>query len=265
VPAVLRRALGRAGRRAAAASPAGLMRRPWAWRGARLLASADRSAEDRMIAYFWWNEERLRSSLLSPELRQSLGDFDVGDPLRASLRQIPAEGDPLNRLLYLETRHFLADHNLNYTDKVAMAAGVEVRVPLLDLELVAFAARLPARLKQRGTTGKYLFRRALEGTLPDEVIHRPKTGFTMPLRSWLRGRLRPLLEERLEPEALRRRGLFDPAAVRRLLDDNDAARVDGAYALLGVLCIESWCSMFLDGPAPASEAPYAPAMAAAAP
>jgi asparagine synthase (glutamine-hydrolysing) len=255
VPRPVRQAMGSVGRRLASSAPGGLMRRPVAWRAARLLASADRSPETRLIAYFWWADEQLRRQLLSADLREELSDYDFALPMRESLARIPNEREPLNRMLYLETRHFLGDHNLNYTDKVAMAAGVEVRVPLLDLDLVNFATRLPRRMKQRGSTGKYLFRRAMEGYLPHDVIWRPKTGFSMPLRSWMRGQLRPMLAERLSRERLERRGLFDPDAVQQLIADNDAGRVDGAYTLLALLCIEIWCDIFLDGAPAGSLAP----------
>jgi asparagine synthase (glutamine-hydrolysing) len=153
-------------------------------------------------------------------------------------------------MLYLESRFFLADHNLNYTDKMAMARGVEVRVPLLDPELVAFAGRLPLWLKQRGATGKWIFKRAMEPLLPHDVIHRRKTGFGAPLRHWLSGPLAPLVDDVLSEASLRRRGVFDPAGVRALAQADRAGRIDGAYTLLAVLCIELWCRMFVDGAAP---------------
>ena len=95
-------------------------------------------------------------------------------------------------MLVLEQRFFLPDHNLTYTDKMSMAAGVETRVPFLDLDLVDFAARIPERLKQRGSVGKWVLKKAMEPFLPMDVIYRPKTGFGAPLRRWMRGELRPL-------------------------------------------------------------------------
>jgi len=166
--------------------------------------------------------------------------------LLASLADIPAEHDRLQRLLYLECRHFLADHNLNYTDRAGMAAGVEVRVPLLDLDLVELATRIPANFKQRGRTGKALFKRAMEGILPREVIYRPKTGFGAPLRRWLRAELREMVDDTLSAAALRRRGFFDPAAVRRLVDADRAGAVDGSYTIFALLCFELWCRRFVD-------------------
>src|SRR5678815_2501759 len=134
-------------------------------------------------------------------------------------------------MLYLECKHFLADHNLNYTDKLSMAAGVEVRVPLLDRELVALAARLPIHYKQRGVEGKWIFKKAMEGLLPREIIYRPKTGFGLPLRAWLRGPLNEMIEDVLSPESIRRRGWFNPSAVRRLREADRIGKVDAAYPL----------------------------------
>jgi len=87
----------------------------------------------------------------------------------------------------------------------------------------------------------------MEPYLPHDVIYRPKTGFGAPLRRWMRHELRELLGDYLSVDSLRRRGLFKPDAVQRLIADNDAGRVDAAYTLLSVLCIEIWCRGFVDG------------------
>jgi len=162
------------------------------------------------------------------------------------LAGLPPRTAPLERLLALEQRFFLADHNLVYTDKMSMAAGVETRVPFLDLDLVAFAARIPSRFKQRGSEGKWVLKKAMEPHLPREVIYRPKTGFGAPLRRWMRVELRGLLADVLSERRLRERGLFDPAAVQRLMSANDAGKVDASYTLLSLLCIELWCRRFMD-------------------
>ena len=162
------------------------------------------------------------------------------------LSQVPKHIDPVERMLLLEQRFFLADHNLMYTDKMGMAAGVEVRVPFLDLDLVALAARIPARAKQRGRSGKWVLKQAMQPFLPADIIHRPKSGFGAPIRRWFRGELRPLLRDTLSEERLRRRGLFDPTAVQRLILANEKGTVDAAYLLLSLLNIELWCDAFLD-------------------
>ncbi|HEX6039517.1 asparagine synthase (glutamine-hydrolyzing) [Longimicrobium sp.] len=245
-PAPVRALMGATVRRGAGPLSAS----PWARRAVKLVEHAHLDDDRRMAAYFWWSGEGLRRGLYSPELAARTAGEDTAAPLLESLSRIPDERDPLNRMLYLEGKHFLADHNLNYTDKMGMAAGVEVRVPLLDPDLVALAARIPPGMKQKGAEGKAIFKKAMEPLLPRDVIYRPKSGFGAPLRQWLKGELRGHVEDTLSPQALRSRGLFDPAAVRRLVEADRAGRVDGAYTILALMCVEIWCRLFVDAPAP---------------
>ena len=104
--------------------------------------------------------------------------------------------------------------------------------------------------KQRGSVGKWIFRKAMAPYLPREVIHRPKTGFGAPLRHWLRNDLRPLVEDLLSESSLSQRGIFDPAGVRKLRELNDTRRLDATYTLFSMICIELWCRMFIDQPTP---------------
>ncbi|HKR31245.1 MAG TPA: asparagine synthase (glutamine-hydrolyzing), partial [Terriglobales bacterium] len=171
---------------------------------------ASYEGDRRLASYFYWLQPELAKKLLSPELCPP-GRHE--EPLLASLGELSDEVPTLNRMLYLECKHFLADHNLNYTDKLSMAAGVEVRVPLLDRELVALAARLPIQYKQRGAEGKWIFKKAMEGLLPRDIIYRPKTGFGVPLRAWLRGPLQEAIRDILSPDSLRRRGWFNSDSV----------------------------------------------------
>ena len=149
-------------------------------------------------------------------------------------------------MLALEQHFFLTDHNLLYTDKMSMASGVEVRVPFLDNDLVRLANALPLHLKQHGAEGKWVLKKAMEPLLPHDVIYRPKTGFGVPLRRWLRHELKELVDDMLSSETLHRRGLFDPIAVAELVTEDRAGRVDAAYTILGLICIEIWCRRFLD-------------------
>ena len=228
----------------------GVMDRPLARRVAKMFAHADLAPDARLASYFWWSGEAVRRSLYTPAFAEATRDVDTAGPLLESLARIPGERHALNRMLYLEGKHFLADHNLNYTDKTGMAAGVEVRVPLLDRELVDFATRIPTRMKQRGAVGKAIFKRAMEPYLPHDVIYRPKSGFGAPLRRWLHGELRDQVQDALSPTALVRRGWFEPAAVARLIDADRRGAVDGAYTIFALVCLELWCRMFIDSPVP---------------
>jgi asparagine synthase (glutamine-hydrolysing) len=208
----------------------------------KLLASAKIEGDERLASYFDWTLANTVRGLFVPELAQTFTE----EPLLDDLRSMPVHATPLQRMLLLEQRYFLADHNLNYTDKMGMAVGVEVRVPFLDPDLVALAARIPDRLRQHGAQGKWILKKAVEGILPREVIYRPKTGFGVPLRSWLRGPLKGMLHDLLSRDTLRARGLFDATAVSQLVAENEAGHADHAYSILGLMSIELWCRAFVD-------------------
>lgn len=223
------------------------MQNPLMRRSAKLLGAMHLPIDQQIIHHFLWNTEGLRRTLYSENMRAELGcATDSMQPLLTSLARIPHERDPLNRMLYLEAKHFLADHNLNYTDKMSMATGVEVRVPLLDLELIRFATRIPTHFKQRGKHGKFIFKKAMENTLPNNVIYRPKAGFGAPLRRWLHHELKPLVHDVLSPHALTSRGLFDSNAVAKLIEHDRAGRTDASYTIFSLLAIELWCRKFVD-------------------
>ena len=215
-------------------------------RTAKLLSGAGLDGDARLANYFVWAaEDRLRG-LYTPEFRRAVGEASAVQPMLDFLAELPPSTPRLERLLALEQRFFLTDHNLTYTDKMGMAAGVEIRVPFLDLDLVEFAASLPAAVKQRGREGKWVLKRAMERYLPREVIYRPKSGFGAPLRQWMRHELRDVLGDRLSSASLRSRGFFEPAAVHRLIAQNDAGEVDASYTLFSLLAIEIWCLRFID-------------------
>jgi asparagine synthase (glutamine-hydrolysing) len=213
----------------------------------KMFVRVDDVPDRRLVSYFQWTTERARRGLYTAAFAANVQDVDTDSPLLDSLSHIPGEQDRLQKMLYLEARHFLADHNLNYTDRAGMAAGVEIRVPLLDLDLIEFAASVPSSHKQRGRVGKAIFKKAMEPHLPSEVIYRAKTGFGAPLRRWLRGELRSMVDDTLGEDTLRRRGLFEPAAVQRLIALDRAERVDGAYLIFALMSIELWCRRFIDG------------------
>jgi asparagine synthase (glutamine-hydrolysing) len=220
--------------------------RPLFRRLRKLFSGASLDGDARLVNYFRWVDQRDLMSLYTQDFRAALGDAHPEDPMLAFLAELPPRTTRLERMLALEQRFFLADHNLTYTDKMSMAVGVEVRVPFLDLDLVEFAARIPACYKQRGSEGKWVLKKAMEPYLPRDVIYRPKSGFGAPLRRWMRVELRDLLADVLGSQSLRQRGLFDPTAVQRLIQANDKGKVDASYTLLSLMCIELWCRKFID-------------------
>jgi asparagine synthase (glutamine-hydrolysing) len=154
--------------------------------------------------------------------------------------------DPLEACLAFDVSMYLPSHNLFYVDKTTMAASVEVRVPFLDNALSEHLMALPTREKVAGTTTKLALRRAAARLVPPEIIRRPKTGFGAPIRSWLRGELRPMLMDLLAPSVVRSRGLLDPAGVQRLLTVFERDSDDVSYPLWHLLMLELWCREVID-------------------
>ena len=129
---------------------------------------------------------------------------------------------------------------------MSMAAGVEVRVPLLAKHLVEYAASIPDNLKQKGRVGKWIFKKTMEPYLPKEIIYRPKTGFGVPLRQWLNHELNEYLEELLSIDSINSRGLFNSLKIRNLIDSNYSGEIDASYTILSLMCIEVWCRQHID-------------------
>ena len=212
---------------------------------AKLTAYADQPSHRRLAGLFAWSSPSMVDAVLHERLRSDVADHVFEDFDRELAGSVGAPD--LERCLRLDQRYFLADHNLLYADKMGMAAGVEIRVPLLDLELVALAATIPSGWKQRGRRSKIIFKDSQRGLIPDAVIDRPKRGFGAPLREWLRGGMQELRDDLLSKRTLDRRGLFDANAVATLIAENDTGQIDGSYLLFSIACIESWCRHFIDG------------------
>ena len=217
---------------------------PWKRRVAKLFAHADAEPDERLACYFLWLGDESMRPILSVGFREQLGGRRPSDLLTASMARLPEGVTRLSRMLHLDRSFFLASHNLNYTDKMGMACGVEVRVPFLDPDLVAFAERLTDAQRVHGREAKHLLRCALRGVIPDAILDRPKSGFGLPLRGLFHEVYAPQLRRLAESGRLDATGVFDGAAVLRLLEADRRGEVDASYSLLGVLCVESWLRQF---------------------
>jgi asparagine synthase (glutamine-hydrolysing) len=213
VPNLLRRPLMKT---VAQALPGGLPGKLTApLRNAKKFArSAALDFEERYLGYGTYFTNEMKHRLYSEEWRSKTDSLDPYVTHRACFDRV-ATADPLNRLLYVDLKTFLPCLNLMTTDKTSMAANMEVRVPFLNREMIDMASRMPVNLKLRGLKRKYILKRALESVLPEEVVWRKKAGFGAPIRSWLRGPLRPLIDELLSEETINRRGIFQPKEVKQ--------------------------------------------------
>lgn len=211
---------------------------------AKALASLKFTDDESLVNLFYWSPKGSARKLLSPEFRSQLDGQDSSHYLLKNLKDI--NGDSLSRVLHLEQKNFLSDHNLNYTDKSTMAFGVETRVPLIDLELVRFAKALPSRFKMKGLTTKWIFRKAMEGILPDPVIYRKKTGFGVPLKTWVRKDMKAMLSESFE--RIDEYGVFDKSQVLDLKKRTFEDGYSGEYSLYAILSMQIWLDQFTKSP-----------------
>jgi asparagine synthase (glutamine-hydrolysing) len=200
----------------------------------------------RLFHYFFWTDKHTVESLFTSSFLEKINTHCVEDFFAARLGEIPAEQSLLNKALQLEQTTFLPFHNLNYTDKMGMAEGVEIRVPYLDKDLVALAAGIPPQLKMKGPETKYLLKKVAERYLPEKVVYRLKTGFGAPVRTWMQQDL-PFQQktgERLDRLLHDYPHIFRRETVKKLYNETISRQRDHAYTLLALLAVESWLRQF---------------------
>ncbi len=244
VPAMLRRPLMKTIERTLPGGLPGRLTAPL--RNAKKFArSAGLDFEERYLGYGTYFTDEAKQRIYSDDMRQATRELNAYAAHRRYFARVSGAA-PLNRLLYVDLKTFLPCLNLITTDKTSMAANLEVRVPFLNRQMIEFAARIPPELKLHGFKRKYILKRALERLLPHDVVWRKKAGFGAPIRSWLRGPLRPLVEELLSEKVVRQRGLFRPEEVRRLIDLNLSGREDYSLQVFLLLNLELWHRQFID-------------------
>ncbi|MEA2429254.1 MAG: hypothetical protein QOF37_2882 [Thermoleophilaceae bacterium] len=250
LPAGLRRGVAAALRRAAGGTEG---RSPLP-RAARLAARLALTPASRYADLFRYLREQDRQSLYGPWLREQLAS---GHPL-AHVERAWAERDglePLDRLMAVDLETYLPDDLLAKVDVTTMANSLEMRAPFLDHELMEFAARLPVPQKLRGGEPKWLLREAVRDWLPPGHLDREKLGFAVPIGAWLRGQLAELPEQVLLDPVAQARGVFDPAAVRRTIEEHRGG-LDRSQQLWAMLNLELWFLTCVDSsPATAAGVP----------
>ena len=147
---------------------------------------------------------------------------------------------PLARAFHVYARQFMLDDILVKVDRCSMLHSLEVRAPFLDKDAAEFAARLPVSRKLHGFKRKWLLKKAFAELLPDEILYRNKRGFQIPVAQWLRGRMRPLMEDLLSESTLKAQGIFNHQAVRALMDEHVSGRADLRKPLWTLLVFQLW-------------------------
>ncbi len=167
----------------------------------------------------------MRAALFSDQMKSDLQDYNSLEVFNKHAEDAGTD-DPLSLIQYLDIKTYLPGDILTKVDRASMAYSLEVRVPLLDHELVGWIATLPSNYKLRGGEGKYIFKKSLEGQLPHDILYRPKMGFGVPLGSWFRNELKEKIKETVLSEKMLDSGYFDPAYLDRLIKDHQSGRRD---------------------------------------
>ncbi len=181
----------------------------------------------------------LRRQLFRDSFRKELQGYRAIEVLRRHLERAPSH--PLSRVQYLDLKTYLPGDILTKVDRASMAHSLEVRVPILDNELVDWVAGLSPDTKLRGREGKYLFKKAMEAYLPKDLLYRPKMGFAVPLASWFRGPLQERVRDAVQSPVLLDTGIFDERFLLRMVDEHQSGLRDFSAPLWSVLMFESFC------------------------
>jgi asparagine synthase (glutamine-hydrolysing) len=187
-----------------------------------------------------------KTSLYNRDFTSLLNGDNYAHNLFREYAMQPKTGEPLDSLLYLDSKTYLPGDILTKVDRMSMAVSLEARVPLLDHKLIEFVTRIPASLKMKNLETKHIFKRVVRGTVPDEILDRPKQGFGVPIQQWINEQLRDRIRETLAEPRTQQRGYVNQAYVNQLLTEHERGRRDHSNALWTLLMLELWHRAFID-------------------
>lgn len=175
--------------------------------------------------------------------RQLRGRSNVAGRIRRYAERVRSD-EPLDRLLYIDSKSYLPGDILTKVDRMSMAVSLETRAPLLDHRLIEMVTRIPARLKMKGLETKHIFKRAVSNIVPAEILDRPKQGFGVPIQQWINNQLRQRIHDTLTSREARQRGYIDPHYVDLLLSEHSSHRRNHCGRLWALLMLELWHRKF---------------------
>jgi asparagine synthase (glutamine-hydrolysing) len=214
----------------------------WAPRVFRAKTTFEALARDNVSGYFHGVSimtDAMRKRLYSDKFRRELDGYSALEVLRRHAQRAPTD-EPLSLVQYLDMKTYLVGDILTKVDRASMAHALEVREPLLDHPMMEWISGLSPHYKLRGHQGKYIFKRALEPYLSDEILYRAKMGFAVPLAAWFRGPLRDKVRTAVLGGMLRDSGYFDSAYLQELVDQHQSGMRDYSATLWSVLMFESF-------------------------
>ena len=214
----------------------------WAPRVFRAKTTFEALARDTVEGYFHGvsvMSDALRAKLFSPAFRTNLQGYNAIEVMRGHADKSPT-GDPLSLIQYIDMKTYLPGDILTKVDRASMAHALEVRVPLLDHQLVEWISGLPADMKLKGGEGKYIFKKSLEAHLPHDILYRKKMGFSVPLAGWFRGPLAQRVRDALLGPLLADTGIFNLAFLRELVEHHQSGRRDYSASIWTLLMFEAF-------------------------
>lgn len=214
----------------------------WAPRFLRAKATFEALARDSIEGYFHSvsiMDDNMRDQLFSPSFKASLGNYNAVEILRQYAAKSPTR-DPLSMVQYLDMKTYLVGDILTKVDRASMAHSLEVRVPLLDHKLVEWISGIPVSMKLSNNQGKYIFKKALEPYLSNDVLYRSKKGFSVPLAEWFRKSLRQRVRESLLGKTLAETGLFNMNFIEKMVNQHQSGIRDYSAPLWTLLMFESF-------------------------
>jgi asparagine synthase (glutamine-hydrolysing) len=214
----------------------------WAPRIFRAKTTFEALSRDLVEGYFHGvsiMSDAMRARLFSAKFRAGLQGYSAIDVMRGHAAKAPTD-DPLSMIQYLDMKTYLPGDILTKVDRASMAHALEVRVPLLDHQLVEWISGLPPEMKLKGSEGKYIFKKSMEKYLPHDILYRKKQGFAVPLASWFRGPLRERVQQALLGPALADTGMFNQDYLRELVEQHLSGRRDYSAPIWTLLMFEAF-------------------------
>jgi len=213
----------------------------WAPKLFRAKTTFQALARNSVEAYFHsvsFVSDELRERMFSASFKRQLQGYQAIEVMRRHAKNAPEH--PLSAIQYIDYKTYLVGDINTKVDRASMAHSLEVREPLMDHPLIEWAASLPPELKLHGNEGKYVFKKAMEPYLPDEVLYRPKMGFSVPLANWLRGPLREKARTALLGAQMRDSGLFDMDFLAEMLAQHRSGLRDYSTPIWTLMMFEAF-------------------------
>lgn len=209
----------------------------------RFLSFANLPTEEGYMRSYSYYDEKELQRLFKEDISRS---YKYQRDLHANFFNKFYQNDPVNQMCYTDIHMFMLGLNLTYTDRASMAASVEVRVPFIDREVIKLAMGIEGTLKYKKGQSKYILKKMAERYLPKEIIYRPKASFGAPIRSWISGELKEMVDQLLSKEVIEKRGFFNYDYIKELVEKDRKGDEDNAYRIYQLLTLELWCRRYLD-------------------